>query len=126
MVFRMHPTPGCWGEDLHWLGTTGLTVPQTCRVVLAGVRVSFPQPPRLPSPGCLWTLSAPGASEKQAPKHPKNGFSTLMPFKWIRNLLPGLQPLQALVRHSSFFAGLLLKGKAMLIKPCKGHFLRRL
>lgn len=35
--------PGAGGE-LHWLGTAGLTVPQTCHVVLVGVRVSFTWP----------------------------------------------------------------------------------
>ena len=38
--------PGAGGE-LHWPGTAGLTMPQTCHAALVGVRVSFPQPSRV-------------------------------------------------------------------------------
>ena len=36
----LHPGTG---RERRWPGIAGLTVPQTCRVVLVGVRVSFPQ-----------------------------------------------------------------------------------
>lgn len=97
VAFRMHLTPGCWG-GAALAGHCGAHRAADLPCGAGGCEGVLHLAPRgHPSLGCLWALRAPGALEKQVPEHPKNGFSTLIPFKWTRNLLPGLQPLQALV-----------------------------
>lgn len=90
MALRMHPTPG-----VGWGNCNGCCRAQRAAVCTAGCGEGL-----LPCAPLLAVCRHCVPQKKQVTEHPKSGFNALMPFRQIRDLVPGLRALQALMWHS--------------------------